>query len=132
MLITHHDEILLIQVVTRSNKRWNDLDIGGKLLMTFGNVERIRFGQWNLRTLYKIGKSCPLAKEVEGLKVDLVEISEVRWNGCGLAPTTLRLGVWKMHSEIFCVLVCDFRGHYYYALEFNKKTHFYYSVLCSH
>lgn len=50
---------------------------------TTGNVKRTRFGQWNVRTLYQAGKFDQLEAECERLKLDVVGVSEVRWNGSG-------------------------------------------------
>ena len=38
---------------------------------------------WNVRTLYSIGKSAQLAREIDKYKIDVMGISECRWTGQG-------------------------------------------------
>ncbi|XP_072050327.1 craniofacial development protein 2-like [Amphiura filiformis] len=40
-------------------------------------------GCWNVRTLYTIGKSAQLAKEMEKYDIDVLGVSECRWTGHG-------------------------------------------------
>ena len=43
----------------------------------------INIGCWNVRTMYSIGKSARLAKEMDKYKIDVMGISECRWMGQG-------------------------------------------------
>ena len=41
----------------------------------------VNIGCWNMRTLYSIGKSAQLARELYKYKIDVMGISEYRWRG---------------------------------------------------
>ena len=41
----------------------------------------VNIGCWNVRTLYCIGKSAQLAREMDKYKIDVMGISECRWMG---------------------------------------------------
>jgi exonuclease III len=43
----------------------------------------MRFGTWNVRSLYRIGAIRSVVGEVEKYKLDLVRVQEVRWEGEG-------------------------------------------------
>jgi exonuclease III len=43
----------------------------------------MRFGTWNIRSLYRIGSLKILARELGKYKVDLVAVQEVRWEKGG-------------------------------------------------
>jgi exonuclease III len=43
----------------------------------------MRFGTWNIRSLYRIGSLKTIAKELGKYKVDLVGVQEVRWEKGG-------------------------------------------------
>ena len=43
-----------------------------------------RIGTWNVRTLYQSGKCAQAAKEMDRYKIDLLGLSEVRWNTSGI------------------------------------------------
>ena len=43
----------------------------------------VNIGCWNVRTLYSIGKSAQLAREMDKYKIDVMGISECRWTGQG-------------------------------------------------
>jgi exonuclease III len=43
----------------------------------------MRFGTWNVRSLYKIGSSTTVARELGKYKLDLVGVQEVRWEKGG-------------------------------------------------
>ena len=45
--------------------------------------EALNIGCWNVRTLYTIGKSAQLAKEMRRYDIDILGISECRWTGYG-------------------------------------------------
>jgi exonuclease III len=43
----------------------------------------IRFGTWNIRSLYRIGSLKTVARELGMYKLDLVSVQEVRWEKGG-------------------------------------------------
>ena len=45
----------------------------------------MRFGTWNVRSLYRAGSftAAAAARELAGYKLDLVSVQEVRWNEGG-------------------------------------------------
>jgi hypothetical protein len=43
----------------------------------------MRFGTWNVRSLYRAGSLRAVAEEILKYKLDLTEIQEVRWDGVG-------------------------------------------------
>jgi exonuclease III len=43
----------------------------------------MRFGTWNVRSLYTAGSLRTVAEEVSKYKLDLLGIQEVRWGGGG-------------------------------------------------
>jgi exonuclease III len=43
----------------------------------------MRFGMWNVRSLYRVGAIKSLVGELEKYKLDLVGVQEVRWEGEG-------------------------------------------------
>jgi hypothetical protein len=47
----------------------------------------MRFGTWNVRSLYRAGSLRTLAEEISKYKLNLVGVQEVRWNGGGTEPT---------------------------------------------
>jgi exonuclease III len=46
----------------------------------------MRFGTWNVRSLYRAGSLRTVAEEISKYKLDLVGIQEVRWDGGGTEP----------------------------------------------
>jgi hypothetical protein len=48
----------------------------------------VRFGPWNVRSLYRSGSLIPVARELDKYKLDLVGVQEVRWDKGG----TVRAG----------------------------------------
>jgi hypothetical protein len=47
----------------------------------------IRFGTWNVRSMYRAGSLRPVAEEISKYMLDLVGVQEVRWKGGGTEPT---------------------------------------------
>jgi exonuclease III len=43
----------------------------------------VRFGTWNVRSLYRVGAIKSIVGELEKYKLDLVGVQEVRWEGEG-------------------------------------------------
>jgi hypothetical protein len=46
----------------------------------------MRFGTWNIRSLYRAGTLMTTAKWIPKYKLDLVGVHEVRWDGGGTEP----------------------------------------------
>jgi hypothetical protein len=46
----------------------------------------MRFGTWNIRSLYRAGSLMTVAKEISKCKLDLVGVQEVKWDGGGTEP----------------------------------------------
>jgi hypothetical protein len=46
----------------------------------------MRFGIWNVRSLYRAGSLRAMAEEISKYKLDLVGVQEVRWDGGGTEP----------------------------------------------
>ncbi|XP_073839020.1 uncharacterized protein [Musca autumnalis] len=55
-----------------------------KSTSTFAFKRRTKIACWNVRTLYECGKLSQLAKEREKMGIDILGVSECRWNGSGL------------------------------------------------
>jgi hypothetical protein len=43
----------------------------------------MRFGTWNVRSLYRSGSLTTVARELARNKLDLVGVHKVRWDKCG-------------------------------------------------
>jgi hypothetical protein len=43
----------------------------------------MRFGTWNVRSLYRAGSLRTVAEEVSTYKLDLLAVQDVRWGGGG-------------------------------------------------
>jgi exonuclease III len=43
----------------------------------------MRFGTWNVRSLYRAGSLTTVSRELTRYKLDLVGVQEVRWEGSG-------------------------------------------------
>jgi hypothetical protein len=46
----------------------------------------MRFGLWNIRSLYSAGSLVTVSRELTRYKLDLVGVQEVRWEGSGTEP----------------------------------------------
>jgi exonuclease III len=46
----------------------------------------MRFGTWNVRSLYRAGSLMTVLKELSRYRLDLVGAQEVRWEGNGTLP----------------------------------------------
>ena len=53
----------------------------------------VNIGCWNVRTLYSIGKSAQLAREMDKYKIDVMGVSECRWMGQGKVKINTRESV---------------------------------------
>jgi hypothetical protein len=43
----------------------------------------MRFGLWNLRSLYRVGSRMTVLRKLSKYNLDLVRVQEVRWEGSG-------------------------------------------------
>jgi hypothetical protein len=46
----------------------------------------MRFGTWNVRSLYRAGSLMTVSREVSRYMLDFLGVQEVRWEGSGTAP----------------------------------------------
>jgi exonuclease III len=46
----------------------------------------MRFGTWNVRSLYRAGSLTTVSRELSRYMLDLVGVQEVRWEGVGTEP----------------------------------------------
>jgi hypothetical protein len=46
----------------------------------------MRFGTWNVRSLYRVGSLITVSRELARYKLDSVGVQEVRWEGSGTEP----------------------------------------------
>jgi exonuclease III len=46
----------------------------------------MRFGTWNVRSMYRAGSLRAVAKEISKCNLDLVGVQEVRWDGGATEP----------------------------------------------
>jgi hypothetical protein len=46
----------------------------------------MRFGLWNVRSLYRAGSQMTDSRELARYKLHLVGVQEVRWEGSGTEP----------------------------------------------
>jgi hypothetical protein len=46
----------------------------------------LRFGLWNVRSLYKESSLITVLRELARYKLDLVGVQEIRWEGSGTKP----------------------------------------------
>jgi exonuclease III len=48
----------------------------------------MRFGTWNVRSMYRTGSLRAVVEEISKYKLDLVGVQEVRWDGRGTKPAS--------------------------------------------
>jgi exonuclease III len=46
----------------------------------------MRFGTWNIKSLYRAGSLMTVSRELSRYRLDLVGMQEVRWEGSGTIP----------------------------------------------
>jgi exonuclease III len=46
----------------------------------------MRFGMWNVRSLYRAGSLMTVVKEISKYKLDIMGVQEVRWDRGGMEP----------------------------------------------
>ena len=58
------------------------------LIKSFANPKKmLRIGNWNVRTMYSVGKTAQVVKEMQRYSLDILGISECRWSGSGRLKT---------------------------------------------
>jgi hypothetical protein len=56
----------------------------------------IRFGLWNVMSLYRAGSLKTVSRELDKYKLDLVGVQEVRWEGGGTESCgRIHIFLWK-------------------------------------
>jgi hypothetical protein len=81
-LTTLHFKNKLVTKNLTEPRTWTDsLDKRPKLQ----NID-MRFGTWNVRSLYRAGSLMTFSRELARYKLDLVGVQEVRWEGGGTEP----------------------------------------------
>ncbi|VDI32762.1 Hypothetical predicted protein [Mytilus galloprovincialis] len=64
----------------------------------FSNKLTTRIGTWNVRTLYQSGKCAQVANEMDRYKIEILGLSEIRWNTSGM--THLNTGFLPLQTTI--------------------------------
>jgi exonuclease III len=63
----------------------------------------MRFGKWNVRSLYRSGSLKTVARELGKYKLDLVGVQEVRWDKGGTEQAegyTFLYGAWNEDHQL--------------------------------
>ena len=66
-------------------------------MKVFSPKQPTRIACWNVRTMYQSGKSAQIAKEMGRYNIEILGLSEVRWNTSGM--TTISTGHTIIYSE---------------------------------
>jgi hypothetical protein len=77
-LTTHHSKKQRVPKYSIVSLTWMDSLVEHK-----HQKMDVRFGTWNIRSLYRPGALKVVARELEKFKLDLVDIQEVRWEKSG-------------------------------------------------
>jgi hypothetical protein len=67
----------------------------------------LRFGTWDVRSLYRIGSIKTVARELGKCKLNLVGVQEVRWEKGGTEGRGLYISLWTGEWE------SSFRGRFF-------------------
>ena len=68
------------------------------LIKSFANpMKMLRIGNCNIRTIYGVGKTAQVVKEMQRYNLDILGISECRWSGSGRLKTQT--------GKLFCIRV---------------------------
>jgi hypothetical protein len=57
----------------------------------------MRFGTWNVRSMYRAGSPKAVSEEISKYKLNLMGIQEVRWGGSGTEPASEYL-LWRIYA----------------------------------
>jgi hypothetical protein len=60
----------------------------------------MRFGTWNIRSLYSAVSLSTVAMELARCKLDLVDVPEVRWDKLGTVRAGICIFIWKKERKI--------------------------------
>jgi hypothetical protein len=100
-LTTLHRKKKSVTKVIKEPRIWKDaLDKQPKQWNT-----NIRFGLWNVRSLYRVGSLMTVSRELSRCKLDLVGVQEVRWEGGG-TEYTFFYGKGNENHELGTVSFC--------------------------
>jgi exonuclease III len=69
----------------------------------------MRFGTWNVGSLYRAGSLMTVSRDLTRYKLDLVGVQEVRWDGSGTEPAgeyTFIYGKGNENHELGTVFFC--------------------------
>jgi hypothetical protein len=69
----------------------------------------MRFGLWNVRSLYRVDSLMTVSRELSRYELDLVGVQEVRWEGGGTKPAgeyTLFYGKRNEYHELGTGFLC--------------------------
>ena len=53
------------------------------LRMFLSHPKKVRFGCWNVKTLYQLGKTAQMCREMDNYGISVLGVSECRWTGIG-------------------------------------------------
>jgi hypothetical protein len=71
----------------------------------------MRFGMWNVRSLYRAGSLVTISKELSNYKLDLVGVQEVGWEGGGTKPGGEYMFFYRKWNENYELCTCFFFEH---------------------
>jgi hypothetical protein len=104
-LITLHRKKSFVTNILKEPWTWMDsLDKRPKL-----RNMNMRFGLWNVRSLYRMGSLTTVSRELSKYKLDLVGVQEVRWEGSGTKVSgeyTLSYGKGNDNHELGTGFLC--------------------------
>lgn len=93
-----------------------------------GKRIRFRFGTWNVKSLYQVGKLAQAGRILERYGLNFMGMSEVRWNQCGQIVTTNgHLMLWSgmpNENDVWCGdLDKQKYSPFCYGLPVYQRTH---------
>jgi hypothetical protein len=74
----------------------------------------LRFGTWNIRSMYRAGSLRRVTEEESNYKLDLVGVQEVKWDVGGTEPAgqyTFFYGKWNQNHELGTGFSCTRKSH---------------------
>jgi exonuclease III len=69
----------------------------------------MRFGTWNVRSLYRTGSLMTVSRELSRYRLDLVGMQEVRWEGSGTVVDWIGLAQDRYRWRALVNLVMNLR-----------------------